>query len=147
MHKVFAISLAAASVMTALVVGSTSDAHAASGDNPSSSSVSSSSSSSSSGDADVHATALNLTVGEYVELDFLPRGYGFEGASYRLTDGVILPQGLKLDSSTGVISGVPEVAETVQLSTFDVVDSVGRVANSVVEVFWINSETTTATPR
>jgi hypothetical protein len=140
--KVFAISLAAASVMTALAAGSSSDAHAAVGGNPSSSS-----SSSSAADADVHATALNLTVGEYVELDFLPTGYGFEGASYRLTDGVILPAGLKLNSSTGIISGKPEVAETVQLSTFEVVDSAGQVANSVVEVFWINPELTTATPR
>ena len=125
MLKVFAVSLAAASVVTALVVASASDAHATIVGNPSSAPAA--------GDSDVHATALNLTVGEYVELDFLPSGYGFDGARYRVT--------------AGVIAGVPEVAETVQLSTFDVLDSAGRVANSVVEVFWINPKPTTARPR
>jgi hypothetical protein len=85
---------------------------------------------------DPTVAAFTLYVGEKVELGFLTE-YGFPGARYRVADQTILPKGLKLNKHTGLISGKPRLPETVQLTTFEVLDPAGQVITTVTEFFII----------
>jgi hypothetical protein len=85
----------------------------------------------------VAPTWRQLWVGEYFEQNILDTGDG-RAWSYRVAAHSLLPKGLELDETTGIVRGVPE-EEIVQLTTFIVTDDETGAEYTEFEFFRVDN--------